>query len=95
MKPDRYDAIGIAEVSFFANAVYILDEMVKAADVQFLKAEKRLGGRLVTLIVGGSTAEVTTAIERAKRAGETMDKNPLKMGITISNPHPEILKFVQ
>ncbi len=40
--------------------------MLKTADVQFLTWEKKLGGRLVTLIVQGNVAAVTEAVEAAK-----------------------------
>lgn len=93
MKRTAYDAVGVVEVSLYANAVYLLDVMGKAANVKFLAAEKLLGGRLVTLIVGGATSEVCAAVGAARTAGECMAKNPVKVAITISNPHPEIMKF--
>jgi microcompartment protein CcmL/EutN len=82
------------EVSYYANAVYLLDVMVKASQVKFLTAEKRLGGRLVTLIVGGSTSQVNSAVDAVKAAGENLGGNLLKAAIAISNPHLEILKFI-
>lgn len=94
MDKGRHNAIGIVEVSFYANAVVLLDVMTKAAQVEFLAAEKLLGGRLVTLIVGGTTSEVNAAVAAAKAAGGGMKENPVKVAITISNPHPEIMKYV-
>lgn len=94
MKKKAYDAIGVVEVSFFANAVYLLDAMEKAAGVDFLSAEKYLGGRMVTLIVGGTTSQVSAAIDAARLTGESMAKNPVRVAITISNPHDEIMKYV-
>lgn len=94
MKKAAYDAIGVVEVSLYTNAVFLLDSMLKAASVKFLTAEKLLGGRLVTLIVGGSTSEVDSAVAAARAMGEAMDVNPIKVAITISNPHNEILKYI-
>lgn len=89
-----FDAIGVVEVSFYANAVYLLDVMQKTSQVTFLNSEKLLGGRLVTLIVGGTTSGVNAAVEAARVAGEGIPGNPVKVAITISNPHPEIMKYV-
>ena len=88
-----YNAIGVVEVNFYANAVCLLDVMEKAADIDFLTSENRLGGRMVTLIVGGTTSGVNAAVEAARAAGEGMSVNPIKVAIVIGNPHPEILKF--
>lgn len=93
MKRTGYDAIGVVEVSFYANAVYLLDVMTKTAQVEFFAAEKLLGGRLVTFIVGGTISEVNAAVEAARITGEGMEGNPVKVAITISNPHPEIMKY--
>lgn len=94
MNKCKYNAIGIVESSFYANAVVLLDVMTKSAQVEFLAAEKLLGGRLVTLIVGGTTSEVNAAVDAARAAGELMKNNPVKVAMTISNPHPEIMKYV-
>jgi len=94
MTGTSYDAIGVVEVSFYSNAVYLLDVMEKAAEIEFLTAEKLLGGRLVTLIVGGTTSEVDAAVHAANLAGENMVNNPVKVAITISNPNSEIMKYV-
>lgn len=94
MKKTAYDAIGVVEISLYSNAVYLLDVMEKSAQIEFLTSEKLLGGRLVTLIIGGTTSEVGAAIEAVRAAGTVMNKNPVKLAIVISNPHPEIMKFV-
>ena len=46
-------AIGLVELPNCTDAIQALDVMLKTADVQFLTWEKKLGGRLVTLIVQG------------------------------------------
>lgn len=44
-------SIGILEVSGLVAAITGLDAMAKAADVKLIHSEKRLGGRLVTLLL--------------------------------------------
>ena len=46
-------------------AIESLDAMCKAASVTLLTWERKLGGRLVTLIVEGDVADVTAAVEAA------------------------------
>lgn len=86
-------AIGVIETQYFTFALELLDEMVKTSNVQFLSSEKYLGGRLVTVIVGGHISDVEVAIQAAKEKANARNL-PLKMAITITNPHEEILKFI-
>lgn len=90
----RVDAIGVIEVQYFTNALELLDAMTKAADVQYLTSEKLLGGRMVTIIVGGSISQAQAAIEAARGAAAGKTPNPLKMSLVISKPHEEIMKFI-
>ncbi|MBO4951083.1 MAG: BMC domain-containing protein [Clostridia bacterium] len=84
-------AIGLLEVEGNTAAIIGLDAMVKAADVRLVHTEKRLGGRLVTLIVAGKVDAVTAALERGKTETEPYSKT---YGCeVIANPHTEILKF--
>ena len=46
-------AIALLEVQAMVAAIAGLDAMVKAADVKLIHVEKRLGGRLVTVVVEG------------------------------------------
>jgi len=89
-----YEAIGVVEAQNFTTALELVDEMCKTSHVQFLGAEKYLGGRLVTVIVGGSIANVTAAVEAARAVCDKKPKNPLKMSLVIPKPHAEILKFI-
>lgn len=89
-----YEAIGIIELQYFTFALEVADRMTKAANVKILTSENYLGGRLVSLVIGGSIPDINAAIEVAKEACESKQKNPLKMAVLISNPHPEILKFI-
>ena len=85
-------SLGLVEVSALGNAIAMLDEMLKAADVEFVAVERRLGGRLVTIVVRGSVSSVTASVEAGKRfAG---DIGCLKAAEVIARPHSEILKFL-
>lgn len=90
----KYEAIGVVETQYFTVAMELLDSICKAADVEFLTSENYLGGRLVTMIFGGSISDITVAIEAAKQAANQKASNPLKMAIVITNPHSEIMKFI-
>lgn len=87
-------AIGVVEVSFYTSAVLILDEMLKASEVQLVSCEKKLGGRLVSIIVAGDTSSVEAAVERAVELGKLVGEKTIKVAVTISNPHPEIIKLL-
>lgn len=90
----KYEAIGIIETQYFAVAMEMLDQVSKATAVEFLSSQNYLGGKLVSVIVGGSISNVTIAIETAKLVNERKTNSPLKNAVVITNPHPEILKYV-
>ena len=58
-------AIAFLEVQAMFTAIAGLDAMVKAADVELIPGEKRLGGRLVTVVVEGTVSAVTAALPSA------------------------------
>lgn len=89
------DAIGVVEISFYTNAVVILDVMLKTSDVELADCQKKLGGKLVQVIVKGTTCAVETAMESARDAGKLVGKENIKVAVTISNPHPQILKLLK
>lgn len=89
-----YDAIGVIEVKYFTTALEVMDAMGKVASVQLLSSEKYLGGRLVSLIVGGDLSSVSAAVEAARHICEAKPVNPLKMHVVIPKPHAEIMKFI-
>lgn len=89
-----FEAIGVIEIQYFTFALEVADGMTKAANVQIITSENYLGGRLVSLVIAGSIPDVNAAIEVAENICERKPKNPLKMAVLISNPHPEILKFI-
>ena len=52
-------SLGLIEVVGVTGAVDCLDIMCKSADVEFVTWERKLGGRLVTVIVRGTVSAVT------------------------------------
>ena len=82
-------ALGFVELPGLTNAITVLDNMLKAAAVNFVTWEKKLGGRLVTIIVSGSVASVAAAVAAARR-----DAN-VKSSFVIPAPHPETWKMVR
>lgn len=84
-------AYGFIEISGVVAAVDSLDIMCKTAGVEFATWERRLGGRLVTIIVEGDVAAVTEAVEAAV-AGAI--KKPVSYAV-IARPHEEIVKLVE
>lgn len=85
-------SLGLIEVSALGNAIIMLDDMLKAAEVEFVATERKLGGRLVTIVVRGELTSVQAAVDagvaRAKR------DECLKAFQVIARPHKEILKFL-
>ncbi len=84
-------AIGLLEVSGLVASISGLDAMVKAANVRLIHTEKRLGGRLVTLIIKGSVSSVAAAIEAG--AAESAPLGQIHGKAVIASPHGEIMKF--
>ncbi|WP_077210981.1 BMC domain-containing protein [Bacillus dakarensis] len=90
----KFEALGVVETQYFTIAMELLDGMCKSSDVEFLTNENYLGGRLVTLIVGGSISDVSVAVNAAKQIAEGKENSPLKMALVITNPHAEIMKYI-
>ena len=85
-------AIALLEVQAMVAAIAGLDAMVKAANVRLIHTEKRLGGRLVTVVVDGTVSDVTAAAEAGRVAAAQVGN--VKLCEVIPNPHPEITKFL-
>ena len=83
-------SLGFIEVQSVTAAIEALDTMCKTADVEFVTWERKLGGRLVTIIVQGNVAAVTEAVETA---AENSLKKPCVHAV-IANPHPETIRMV-
>ena len=84
-------SLGFVEVSGVVAAVDALDIMCKSADVSLVSWERKLGGRLVTLIITGSVSAVQAAVENACAA---CIKKPVASAV-IANPHPETLRLAE
>ena len=84
-------ALGFVEISGVTAAVDALDIMCKAADVEFVTWERKLGGRLVTIIVTGTISAVTAAVENADAMAI---KKPVATAV-IANPHEETKRLVE
>jgi ethanolamine utilization protein EutM len=85
-------AIALLEVQALVAAIAGLDAMLKTADVRLVHIERRLGGRLVTIVVDGSVSDVQEAALAGKAAAEKVGK--VKLCEVIPRPHPEIKKFI-
>ena len=70
-------AIALLEVQAMVAAITGLDAMVKAANVKLIHVEKRLGGRLVTVVVEGEVSAVTAALEAGAAAAAEVGIIPL------------------
>lgn len=93
-KPDpnaKTGAIGFCEVEGLVAAICGLDAMLKAAQVNVIHTEKRLGGRLVTFVVMGQVSSVKAAVEagctEASKTGKIFGCE------VIANPHEEVMKY--
>lgn len=82
-------SFGFIEIPSVTAALDALDIMCKTADVEFVTWERKLGGRLVTIIVQGDVSAVTQAVESA--AEKAM--KPC-VHTVIPNPHEETVRMV-
>ena len=85
-------AIALLEVQAMVAAIAGLDAMVKAANVNLIHVEKRLGGRVVTVVVEGEVSAVTAAAEAGAKAAAEVGN--VKLCEVIARPHPDVMKFL-
>ena len=85
-------SLGLIEVSALGNAIRMLDDMLKVADVEFVATERKLGGRLVTIVVKGELTSVKAAVDAGIQTANRYDC--FKASNVIARPHEEILKFL-
>ena len=83
-------SLGLIEVSGVTAAVDCLDIMCKSADVKLVTWERKLGGRLVTVVVEGDVSAVTAAVENAMAGGL---KKPVAHAV-IASPHEETARLM-
>lgn len=84
---------GLIEVSGVVAAIDCLDAMCKAAEVSLVTWERKLGGRLVTVIVEGSVADVKAAVQAAEHTAEELGHIFAASGV-IAAPCEETRKMV-
>lgn len=84
-------SIGLIEVSGVTAAIDCLDIMCKSADVEFVTWERKLGGRLVTVVVEGQVSAVTAAVENAMA---NAIKRPVSHAV-IASPHEEVERLLK
>ena len=83
-------SIGLIEVPSVTAAVDCLDIMCKTADVEFVTWERKLGGRLVTVVVTGNVSACREAVEAAY--AEAI-KRPVAKAV-IANPCDEVVRIL-
>ena len=88
-----YEAIGLIEVQSMVAAIEGLDTMVKTADVRLVHIERRLGGRMVSIVVAGSVSAVKSATEAGSQAAAKVGE--VKCCEVIARPHSEVTKFLK
>ena len=85
------NSYGFVEITGVVAAIDALDIMLKAADVSLATWERKLGGRLVTMVIEGDVAAVTAAVDAAV-AGTI--KKPVLHAV-IARPHEETVRMVE
>ena len=86
-------AIALLEVQAMVAAVAGLDAMLKAADVRLIHVEKRLGGRLVTVVVEGSVSAVEAAAEAGRAEAARVGR--VKLCEVIARLHEDVMTFLK
>ncbi len=86
-------AIALLEVQAMVAAIAGLDAMLKAADVKLIHVEKRLGGRLVTVVVEGSVSAVEAAAEAGRAEAARVGR--VKLCEVIARPHEDVMTFLK
>ena len=85
------NALALLEVQGLVASIEGLDSMLKTANVRLVHTEKRLGGRLVTIIVAGKVDAVTSALQNGKTKASELGE--VYADAVIPRPHDEVLKF--
>ena len=86
----RYGAFGLVEVVGSSNAVIVIDQMLKTADVSFLTWNGKCGGH-GTVFMTGDVSAVTAAVQAVK-------ENPpceIVFAAVISNPSEETIRLAE
>jgi len=86
-------AIALLEVQANVAAIAGLDAMLKAADVRLIHIERRLGGRLVTVVVEGDVSAAKAAAEAGAVAAAEVGN--VKLCEVIARPHADVMRFLK
>ena len=87
----KYGAFGLVEVLGSCNAVMVIDQMLKTADVSFRTWNGKCGGPFFTAYFRPLVSAVTAAVESVKQ-------NPpcdIILAAVISNPSEETVRLVE
>jgi len=84
------EAIGLIETRGYVGLVEASDAMVKAANVELVKAIP-IGGGLITTIVHGDVGSVKAAVEAGKEAASRVGN--LVASHVIARPASDLVKF--
>ena len=87
-------SLGLVEVSGLGHAIIMLDDMLKAGDVEFVATERKLGGRLVTIVVRGEIAAVKASVDAGVARARMCGDGIYKASQVIARPHPEIFPYL-
>lgn len=85
------NSVGIVELVGSANAIYVVDKMLKTANVSYASKETVFGSGRVTVFVEGDVASVTEAVNNVKNNSEC----DIFATYVIANPHSETHKFLE
>ena len=88
------NAIGVLETNYYANTVVVVDQALKAAEVEIVSCHKTLGGRMCHTVLAGQTSAILAAMEAARGAGRLVGESNIKVSVSISNPHPQVWKLL-
>ena len=84
-------SVGIVEVIGSANAVYILDVMLKASGVNLISWETIFGIGRVTVFIRGNVSDVKAAVDAAKKDGSCK----IFSSYVIANPQKETRRLLE
>ena len=85
-----YGAFGLVETLGSANAIRVVDQMLKTSEVDFRTWHVKCGGH-ATVFMSGDVAAVTAAVESVKADPPC----EIIAAAVISNPSGETLRIVQ
>lgn len=85
-----YGAFGLVEVQGEANAVLVLDRMLKTAEVSYETQDTKCGGHAL-IFVSGSVSAVKAAVDAVR---ENPPCNVFNTAV-ISNPSEEMVEIVE